>query len=88
MVFFTCSHCGESVKKPSVAKHYQTKCRNYTPFLTCVDCLKDFKENEYEAHTKCVTEDERYSAKGYVPKPSANKGDCNFQIIKSLCNML
>ncbi|KAL0267817.1 UNVERIFIED_CONTAM: hypothetical protein PYX00_009970 [Menopon gallinae] len=75
MVFFTCSHCGESVKKPAVAKHYQTKCRNHTPFLTCVDCLKDFKGNEYEVHTKCVTEDERYSAKGYVPKASANKGE-------------
>jgi len=25
-------------------------------------------------HCQCVTEDQRYSAKGYVPKPSAEKG--------------
>lgn len=28
MVFFTCNHCGESLKKPAVEKHYQWKsCR-------------------------------------------------------------
>lgn len=26
-------------------------------------------------HTKCVTELERYSAKGFIPKPSSNKGE-------------
>jgi len=44
--------------------------------------LKNYKINDllyfsYETvrdHCQCVTEDQRYSAKGYVPKPSAEKG--------------
>lgn len=86
MVFFTCNHCGESLKKAAVEKHYQFKAckfpilnsphfmlqheahkiyiflqycfksmhpgRNGLIFLTCVDCLKDFREQEYVAHTK------------------------------------
>lgn len=45
------------------------------PFLTCVDCLKDFRGDEFVAHTKCFTEAERYAAKGtYVAKPERNKG--------------
>ncbi|KYN42115.1 Cell growth-regulating nucleolar protein [Trachymyrmex septentrionalis] len=74
MVVFTCNHCGDSLRKPKVAIHYQQKCRN-SPFLTCVDCLKDFRSDEYVTHTKCITEAERYGAKDYVPKPSANKGE-------------
>ncbi|XP_031624056.1 cell growth-regulating nucleolar protein [Contarinia nasturtii] len=75
MVFFTCNHCGESLKKAAVEKHYSFKsCRNAPIFLTCVDCLKDFREKEYVAHTKCLTEAERYSAKGFVAKPEKNKG--------------
>ncbi|XP_071568222.1 uncharacterized protein [Temnothorax nylanderi] len=73
MVVFTCNHCGDPVKKPKVAVHYQM-CRN-APFLTCVDCHKDFRDDEYVAHTKCITEAERYGAKDYVPKPGANKGE-------------
>lgn len=29
----------------------------------------------YPAHIKCVSEEEKYSAKGFVPRPSANKGE-------------
>jgi len=75
MVFFTCNHCGESLKKPAVEKHYQWKsCRGAVPFLTCVDCLKDFKGDEFKEHTKCISEEEKYSAKGFVAKPNKNKG--------------
>ncbi|XP_015600970.1 cell growth-regulating nucleolar protein [Cephus cinctus] len=74
MVYFTCNNCGESLKKPQVAKHYQFKCRNPAS-LTCVDCLKDFWADEYVAHTKCITENERYGGKDYVPKPGTNKGE-------------
>jgi len=75
MVFFTCNHCGESLKKPAVEKHYQFKsCRGAVPFLTCVDCLKDFRDNEFKEHTKCISEEEKYSAKGFVAKPNKNKG--------------
>ncbi|EZA60129.1 hypothetical protein DMN91_009999 [Ooceraea biroi] len=74
MVVFTCNHCGESLQKPKVAKHYEFRCHR-KPFLTCVDCLKDFREGEYVAHTKCITEAERYGGKDYVPKSNANKGE-------------
>lgn len=73
MVYFTCFHCGDSLKKPAVTKHLQTKCKKKEPLLTCMDCMKDFKGNEFEAHTKCVTEEERYAAKGHS-KPTVNKG--------------
>ncbi|CAH1966085.1 unnamed protein product [Acanthoscelides obtectus] len=63
MVVFTCNHCGDSLKKPSVEKHYQFTCRT-TKSLTCVDCLKDFIGEEYATHTRCLTEEERYAAKG------------------------
>ncbi|CAH0721118.1 unnamed protein product, partial [Brenthis ino] len=68
MVVFTCGHCGESVQKPKVEKHYLTKCRNRNPNLSCMDCFKDFLGNDYEAHTKCITEEERYSGKGFTAK--------------------
>jgi len=31
--------------------------------------------NEYESHTKCISEEEKYSGKNYKPKPNANKGE-------------
>lgn len=74
MVVFTCNHCGDTLQKPKVAKHYQFRCRN-APFLTCADCLKDFRGEEYNVHTKCLTEAERYGGKDYVSKPNANKGE-------------
>ncbi|PNF25483.1 hypothetical protein B7P43_G05933 [Cryptotermes secundus] len=75
MVFFTCAHCGESLKKSKVEKHYQTVCSRNSVAVTCVDCCKDFSDQTYPAHTKCVSEEEKYSAKGFVPRPSANKGE-------------
>ncbi|XP_063834805.1 cell growth-regulating nucleolar protein [Ostrinia nubilalis] len=67
MVVFTCGHCGESVQKPKVEKHYLTKCRNRSPNLSCMDCFKDFGQ-DYENHYKCITEEERYSGKGFQAK--------------------
>ncbi|XP_049812958.1 cell growth-regulating nucleolar protein [Schistocerca nitens] len=75
MVFFICSHCGASLKKNKVEKHYALQCRN-APQVSCMDCHKEFRGNDYVAHTKCITEDEKYSAKGFVPKPNSNKGEC------------
>ncbi|XP_011504952.1 PREDICTED: uncharacterized protein C16C10.8 [Ceratosolen solmsi marchali] len=74
MVVFTCNNCGDSLQKPKVAKHYQFQCRNPV-FVTCVDCLKDFRDQEYVAHTKCVSENERYGGKDYVPTKNSNKGE-------------
>ncbi|KAG9437584.1 cell growth-regulating nucleolar protein [Apis mellifera carnica] len=74
MVVFTCNNCGETLQKPKVAKHYEFRCHT-APFLTCVDCLKDFRGDQYIAHTKCISEAERYGGKDYVPKAGANKGE-------------
>lgn len=78
MVFFICSHCGASLKKNKVEKHYAVQCRN-APLVSCMDCHKEFRDNDYVTHTKCITEDEKYSAKGFVPKPNSNKGECKQQ---------
>lgn len=74
MVFFTCDACGESLKKAAVEKHYQFQCRKCS-VLSCVDCGKDFFGDEYKEHTKCISEEEKYSGKNYKPKPGANKGE-------------
>lgn len=74
MVFFTCNNCGESVKKPSVEKHYNTKCNNRPINVSCMDCQKDFHGEEYVAHTKCISELEKYSGKNYVAKEAQNSG--------------
>ncbi|XP_026823426.1 cell growth-regulating nucleolar protein [Rhopalosiphum maidis] len=76
MVVFTCNNCGDSVNKPKVEKHIQYECKrkNFAVSFCCVDCLKDFNYETVRDHCQCVTEDQRYSAKGYVPKPSAEKG--------------
>lgn len=34
-----------------------------------------FREEEYLAHTKCISEQERYGGKDYVAKAGANKGE-------------
>ncbi|XKL60034.1 hypothetical protein PGB90_001050 [Kerria lacca] len=78
MVVFTCNNCGDSVKKPKVEKHISLECKKKklaNVSLCCVDCLENFNEHTYSAHTKCVTELERYSAKGFVAKASSNKGE-------------
>uniref|UniRef100_A0A2M4CQY1 Putative cell growth-regulating nucleolar protein n=1 Tax=Anopheles darlingi TaxID=43151 RepID=A0A2M4CQY1_ANODA len=72
MVFFICNHCGESLKKQAVEKH-GWRCKRELN-VSCMDCLKDFPGKEYEAHTSCISEAEKYSGKDYVPKANANKG--------------
>ncbi|CAH0547262.1 unnamed protein product [Brassicogethes aeneus] len=74
MVVFTCNYCGESLQKPRVEKHYSFVCRT-EKFITCVDCFKDFRGEEYVAHTKCITEEERYAAKGSLPNGVIKKGE-------------
>nr|CAH7742873.1 unnamed protein product [Callosobruchus chinensis] len=89
MVVFTCNHCGESLKKPSVEKHYHFTCRT-TKSLTCVDCLKDFIGEEYAVHTRCLTEEERYAAKGSLVNV-VHKGEAKqeswLEMIRSILDM-
>lgn len=71
MVFFNCNACGEALKKNQVEKHV-IRCRQ-CEVLSCVDCGKDFWGNDYQSHTKCISEEEKYCGLGYVPK--VNKGE-------------
>jgi len=71
MVVFNCNACGEALKKNQVEKH-TSRCRNCEA-LSCVDCGKDFWGNDYQSHTKCISEEEKYCGKGFVPK--VNKGE-------------
>jgi hypothetical protein len=34
-----------------------------------------YSGSEYEKHTKCISEEEKYSGKNFKPKPNANKGE-------------
>ena len=75
MVFFTCNKCGDSLKKKDVEKHTNFSRCNGPPFLTCVDCLKDFRE-DYAKHIVCVSENDRYSSsglKGIEKKPKSKQ---------------
>ena len=86
MVFFTCNFCGESLKKSQVDKHYRLKCRQ-CEVLTCVDCHQDFPGDSYLQHVKCITEDQKYSAKG--AKIKENKGEKKqMQWIENLQNLI
>uniref|UniRef100_A0A915JRF1 Zinc finger C2H2 LYAR-type domain-containing protein n=1 Tax=Romanomermis culicivorax TaxID=13658 RepID=A0A915JRF1_ROMCU len=71
MVFFTCAGCGESLKKCQVEKH-RFRCRR-SNHLTCIDCCKDFFDEDYQTHTKCISEDQKYGGANYVAKE--NKGE-------------
>ncbi len=44
-----------------------------TVYLTSY--LLDCRGDEYKQHTKCISEEEKYSGKDYKPKPGANKGE-------------
>ncbi|KFB34818.1 hypothetical protein ZHAS_00000283 [Anopheles sinensis] len=84
MVFFICNHCGESLKKQVVDKHVFRCKRDIN--VSCMDCLKDFLGNSYEAHTTCITEAEKYAAKGFVPKEQkgAKKQESWVALVRSI----
>jgi len=71
MVVFTCYGCNEVLKKPQVDRH-KSKCRR-SHVISCVDCLKDFQGDEFQNHTKCISEDQKYGGEKYVVKE--NKGE-------------
>lgn len=75
MVVFTCHGCNETLKKAQVEKH-RFRCRR-AHSLCCVDCLKDFHGDEFQAHTKCISEDQKYGGQNYVAKE--NKGEVKQQ---------
>ncbi|XP_050434333.1 cell growth-regulating nucleolar protein isoform X2 [Adelges cooleyi] len=75
MVVFTCNNCGDSVSKPKIEKHMQYECKrkHFAVSFCCVDCLKDFNQDTVKDHCQCVTEEQRYSAKGFVAKVEKGK---------------
>uniref|UniRef100_A0A182JUF7 Uncharacterized protein n=1 Tax=Anopheles christyi TaxID=43041 RepID=A0A182JUF7_9DIPT len=66
MVFFICNNCGESLKKHVVVTHAYRCKRDIS--VSCMDCQKDFTGETYNAHTSCITEEEKYSSKDFVAK--------------------
>jgi len=71
MVYFECSKCNESLKKPQVAKHLQ---RCGSGFVSCIDCSQWFTWETFESHTSCVSEAQKYQGKLYEAKENTNKG--------------
>mmetsp|Transcript_36909 Transcript_36909/g.73016 ORF Transcript_36909/g.73016 Transcript_36909/m.73016 type:complete len:258 (-) Transcript_36909:44-817(-) len=71
MVYFECSKCNETVKKPKLAKHLQV-CQSY--YVSCIDCNKIFAWDAWEAHTSCVSEAQKYQGDLYQAKDQKNTG--------------
>lgn len=71
MVVFECSRCNETVKKPKMIKHLQS-CRS--EYVSCIDCSQRFRWDEWEAHTQCISEAQKYQGNLFQAKGSQNKG--------------
>mmetsp|Transcript_116910 Transcript_116910/g.342359 ORF Transcript_116910/g.342359 Transcript_116910/m.342359 type:complete len:246 (+) Transcript_116910:95-832(+) len=71
MVYFECQKCNETIKKPKLAKHLQFCNSGY---VSCIDCSKVFAWNEWESHTSCVSEAQKYQGNLYQAKENSNKG--------------
>lgn len=72
MVVFECGRCNETVKKPSMRKHLMG-CR--TEWVSCIDCSKRFSAwDEWESHTSCISEAQKYQGNLFNAKESTNKG--------------
>lgn len=71
MVYFECQKCNETVKKPKLEKHLQM-CSSW--YVSCIDCSKVFAWNEWQSHTNCVSEAQKYQGKLFEAKENTNKG--------------
>jgi len=70
MVYFVCEGCNETLKKAQVEKH-ASRCRQCHA-VTCVDCSQTFYGNDFEGHTTCISEAEKYEGALYK-KPGKQK---------------
>lgn len=68
MVYFVCEGCNETLKKNQVEKH-ASRCRQCHA-VTCVDCSQTFYGNDFEGHTTCISEAEKYEGSLFKPKAS------------------
>eukprot|EP00002_Diphylleia_rotans_P037119 TRINITY_DN8268_c0_g1_i1.p2 TRINITY_DN8268_c0_g1~~TRINITY_DN8268_c0_g1_i1.p2 ORF type:complete len:195 (-),score=56.94 TRINITY_DN8268_c0_g1_i1:158-742(-) len=74
MVYFVCDKCQTTLKKNQVDKHYG-HCRN--PSVSCVDCGVSFPDEEYNGHTTCISEAEKYQGALYKGKRKDDKANAN-----------
>lgn len=83
MVSFSCSKCGDVIKKPKVQTHAQ-QCG--TGSFSCVDCMETFDLFAIVKHNVCLTEVDRYQgswrqrtnnlpAKGAAPRKNMDSDD-------------
>ena len=61
MTVFICEACGATLKKKQVDKHCNG-CKNAWIF-TCVECMQSFEGYDYEKHTECMTEVQKFQGK-------------------------
>ncbi|KAL6063919.1 zf-LYAR domain-containing protein [Balamuthia mandrillaris] len=65
MVNFSCDECGAIYKKRQVANHMRS-CRSQS--VSCLDCLQHFYGRDFETHTTCISEAEKYQGALYRGK--------------------
>jgi hypothetical protein len=68
MVTFICETCNESLRKNKVDSH---SCRSRT--FSCVDCHKQFRNQEWQSHTSCMTEAEKFKFASTTTTTTLNK---------------
>merc|ERR1740121_2549000 len=71
MPVFECSKCNETVKKPKLEQHLW-RCGSCS--VTCIDCNKTFGWDDWQAHTNCISEAQKYQGNLYQAKEKENKG--------------
>ncbi|KAK9480296.1 hypothetical protein V1514DRAFT_366067 [Lipomyces japonicus] len=69
MVSFSCEVCNDTVVKKKLMQH-RGQC--YGAYFTCLDCQTTFQGTDFQSHTSCISEAEKYQKSLYKPK-KANK---------------
>jgi cell growth-regulating nucleolar protein len=70
MVSFYCEQCCDTLKKPKLLQHL-SRCKSAQ--FTCIDCSTTFQGNEFQNHTSCISEAEKYQKHLYIKKNVANQ---------------
>lgn len=62
MVVFICEACGATLKKQQVDRHCG-QCKKGAWNFTCVECMLTFEGFDYQKHTQCMTEVQKFQGK-------------------------
>lgn len=73
MVSFSCESCNDTVVKKKAMGHYRSCPGSY---LTCIDCSTTFNGTDFQQHTSCISEAEKYE-KGLYKGKKTNNGAQN-----------